>query len=618
MRHFPLKLLGMGWAYLLPIIALAQSSNFKTHTHATLLCDQQTITLNQTFEVGILLKMDKGWHTYYKDPGDSGLATRVQWTLPKGFVAGPIQWPKPKVIRVGGLISQGYEDEVLLITSIQAPATGYHSGQALRIEAEVEWLECRESCVPGSARLALPIKIMGRSTRASAESLALFKKYRALLEPENDSSSTVNPHSKTQGVPSKTKFPPSETSKSFFSFLGMAFLGGLILNLMPCVLPVLAIKILGFIKQSGHHSKETLSLGFLYGAGVLVSFWTLAALVIGLQSAGQLIGWGFQFQNPWFVMTMTLVVLIIALNFFGVFEFELPGFALGTAEKLISKSGRLGAFLNGVLATALATPCTAPFLAPALGFAFTQPGSGIIAIFTAAGIGLALPYILLAWNPSLLRWLPKPGVWMNHFRQGMGFPMLATLLWLLFALGNAPLAFHVAGWLLLTSLIIWMTSVLTRGNFLWILLAIVLVVTLAIPRLHEIISSPKPSKTSFVKEGIHWETWSSAALKQALATDRPIYLDFTADWCLTCQVNKKTSLDSTEIVRRFQQLRVLPLRGDWTHHDPEIAEAIRSYGRSGVPLNVLYPVDRSKPPILLPEILTPQTVLNALEQASAK
>ncbi len=609
----------LGW------IPLANAQSTRFHTIASLISEKRAVTLGESFDVGILLKMEPDWHTYWENPGDSGLPTSVEWKLPKGFTAGPIRWPKPKAITLGRLTSYGYEDEVLLLVHVQAPLQGYDHGQAVRLEGEVSWLECKDVCIPGSAIVFTTLRIGKVSENAPAQLTALFEKYRALIPGEN---LKFKARGAIKTISQQTSNFKLQTSNSLWRVLPAAFLGGLILNFMPCVLPVIAIKILGFVKQSHdapHHARR---LGWMFGLGVLVSFWILAALVIGLRLVGSQVGWGFQFQEPRFLIVMALVVTVVALNFFGVFEFELASDTLHTAGYLVSQEGYRGAFFNGVLATTLATPCTAPFLAPALGFAFSQNSLTIFAIFSTVGIGLALPYIVLAWDPKLLKWLPKPGAWMLRFKQAMGFPMLATSLWLIWILGTSygiNIAFLIAGWFMVISFVIWLVNILASGRFFWVALG--LVTTAVIGYLH--ISSSLLIPQSAVRKSvssslndpqsaIDWQPYSKSALEAALKTDRPIFIDFTADWCLNCQVNKQTSLEVPRVSQRIKELRVTTFLADWTRPNNEILEALRSFDQSGVPLYVIYPADRKKPPIILPQILTPQIVLDALNQAASK
>jgi thiol:disulfide interchange protein len=584
------------------------------HTHASLISERATTAPGDVFDIGILLKMDPGWHTYWKDPGDSGLATTIQWKLPQGFSADPIRWPKPKVLKSGNLTDYIYENEVLLLVKIHVPQSGLKVGDSVRLQAVVDWLECEESCVPQSANVELSIPIAAQPQNSSSEILSLFEKYRNQIPPDD-----YSPEPKTSALSQSpsTTLRPLASNVTLWEALFGAFVGGMILNLMPCVLPVIAIKILGFLKQSNENPKQVRRLGLLFSLGVMVSLWVLAIVVISFQAAGESVGWGFQFHDVRFILAMALVVVVVAMNFFGVFEFELDTRALNQAGQLASKQGNAGAFLNGVLATALATPCTAPFLAPALGFAFSQPAGIILLIFTLMGAGLCFPYIILAWQPALLKWLPKPGAWMVRFKQAMGFPMLATAFWLIWLIGsgygNQALAYTL-GWLLLSAFLLWLVSVIS-GRMIGILIALAVMSVIGFWKVAPIVSESEVQANSSDHSMVQWKSFSKKTLEESLKTDQMIFIDFTAKWCLTCQVNKKSSIEIPSVSDRFRELKVIPLLADWTRNDPEITEMLKSFGRSGVPLYVIYPLDRNRSPIVLSEILTPQMVLSALEEA---
>jgi thiol:disulfide interchange protein len=607
------------------------------HTKVKLISESKVITLGQTFDVGLLLNMDKDWHTYSKNPGDSGLPTSVNWTLPNGFIADEIQWPAAKPITAGGLTSYGYEDQVLLLIKIHVPSEGYHNGQAVIIKGKVNWLECHNICVPGTAEVSLPLRIGQKPELSSTGDLALFQKYRELIPPEasiTQPSSSINPLDPLANLPSFStnspaqhprirmlSQPPSQSLELFWKSLLGAFVGGMILNLMPCVLPVIAIKILGFVKQSNESPKKARHLGIFFALGVIVSFWALAFLVIALQAAGHQVGWGsIQFQEPRFLMAMALIVTLISLNFFGLFEIEAPSKIIQGAGNLSSRSGMTGAFLNGILATLLATPCTAPFLAQAVGFAFTQSPLFVFTTFSAAGIGLAFPYMILAWRPGLLRWLPKPGNWMIRFKQTMGFVMLATAIWLLFNLSSHSTAatFFFAGWLLFISFAVWFLSAFFERRMVPILIILTNISIAAFWHVSPMFAEMESTSMNQIQtDKIDWKPFSKSALQSALETHQPVFIDFTADWCLTCQVNKKVAIETEAVAQKIKDLHIIPFLADWTRRNDEITETLISFQRSGVPFYIIYPANRSKQPILLPEVLTPKIVLDALTEASA-
>jgi thiol:disulfide interchange protein DsbD len=400
-----------------------------------------------------------------------------------------------------------------------------------------------------------------------------------------------------------------------------AFVGGLLLNLMPCVFPVLSVKILGFAKQGGDDEHTIRRHGLTFGAGVLVSFWVLAGILLALRAAGSEIGWGFQLQSPLFVALMTMLFFGIGLNLLGVFE---------VGSQLMNWGGRLersasdtysGSFMSGVLATVVATPCTAPFMGAALGVALTLSTAGSLLVFTALGAGMAAPYVALSMTPSLLQRLPKPGAWMETLKQVLAFPMFAAAVWLLWVFGQqtgpSGMALLLLG-LLLLGLTGWTlgrwsalqvstrTRVITRTVAVLSLIG-ALVVTVLGAQSAPVANAARATTT----QDAEWQSFSPETVEQLRAEGRPVFIDFTAAWCLTCQVNKRTALSSEAVQQAAREKNVALVRADWTNRDPAITRALESHGRSGVPVYVLYKGDGSEPE-LLPEILTEQIVLDAL------
>lgn len=429
-------------------------------------------------------------------------------------------------------------------------------------------------------------------------------------------------------VPGSQVVPPAARSMVFW--MGLAVLGGFILNFMPCVLPVIALKILGFVGHGGSSKAETRKLGLLYGLGVWVSFLVLAGTVIGVKQAGMAASWGMQLQNPIMLVMLTTLVTLVALNLFGVFEITLAGNAMGAAGKLAAKEGAAGAFFNGVLATVLATPCTAPALGAALGFAFTQPPITIVVIFSCVAFGLAVPYVILCWEPAWLKFLPKPGVWMERFKIGMGFPMIATAVWLFtiasdFYGDGGDLWLGIFLVLVALSAWIWGTFVQRGSKHRGVAIGIALTVLLAacgwVLESELKWRSPAPSGSSNhdlrKPGGIPWEPWSPEAVAKARAEGRPVFVDFTAKWCLTCKLNKRRAIEKDVVRDKLKQINAVALVENSPVKSAEVVAELNRYGRAGVPLNLVYPKDPSKPPILLPElILTPDTVLEALDKAA--
>lgn len=402
-----------------------------------------------------------------------------------------------------------------------------------------------------------------------------------------------------------------------------AALGGLLLNVMPCVLPVISLKILSFVHQAGHDPRRTRLLGLMFGGGVLVSFWILVAAVAGIRATAEQIGWGFQFQSPGFVLAMSVIVLVFAMNLFGAFEISGPAFS-GSAA---GGQGPGGAFVHGVLATVLATPCTAPFLGTAIGFAFTQSLAVLFLAFTAVGVGLALPYVLLSWHPALLRWLPRPGGWMIRFKQAMGFVLLATVVWLLSILG-AQLGPEGVVWslvfLTIVAFAVWLLGEIaaTAGRFaraMWRLTALALIVGGYIWALEFELRWREPITPAGVEAvpagGIRWEQFSLAHLQTRVERGETVFVDFTADWCWSCKVNERTVLASSGVEERIRQLNVTPVKADWTTGNPEITRLLAKFGRVGVPFYAVFPAHRLTEPIALSEVITLASVINALDRA---
>ncbi len=422
--------------------------------------------------------------------------------------------------------------------------------------------------------------------------------------------------------------PPATADKSLWRMLLYAFIGGLILNVMPCVLPVISLKILGFVNQSKESPARVRLLGMLYGAGVVVSFLVLAGVVIGVKSAGELASWGMQMSNPQFVVLLTVLIMLVALNLFGLFEVTL-GSVGAAAGSVGTREGAGGAFFNGVLATVLATPCTAPFLAPALGFAFTQTAAVIVLMFVTVALGLAFPYIALSWNPKLLRFLPKPGLWMEKFKVAMGFPMLATAVWLFSVsieyYGGRVLWFGI--FLTVIAMAAWVFGEFfqrgtgRRGLALGIAGALTLggvVFGLEGQMQWRTPTDPLAAKAGVVQDfpgGIRWHRWSPEAVAKAREAGQPVLVDFTAKWCATCIWNKKTSIDIESVGAVMADKNFKAFRADYTRRPDYITEELRDRGRAGVPLVLVFPADKTRGPEMLPELLTADTVLNALNGA---
>jgi len=674
------------------------------NTTARLILSDSMVKPGQTVWAGVALKMNPGWHTYWRNSGDSGKPTEIKWTLPTGVTAGAVNWPVPEKNITVGLTTYVYHDDAVLLVPLTVPATA--SPGMLELKARIEFLECdvASSCIPGKANVSATLTI-GNESKPSRDA-TVFEDWRKKLpqvltnstartwweSPGTDDSrpliiewdateSAVEadffPYASEQfevsGATERVKSPEgkiqirklvkklegdwpttlsgvllSRTGKdaplaafeaklaigktpvqqraaaplrSILPMLGFAFLGGLILNIMPCVLPVIALKVLGFVNQAKETPQRVRRLGLVYGAGVLVSFLVLAGIAIGVQQAGGLAGWSTAFQNPQFRVLITVLMTLVALNLFGVFEITLSGGAMGAASQLTAKEGGAGAFFNGVLATVLATPCTAPFLGVAIGFAFTQPPLIVVLMFIAVGLGLAAPFVALCWQPGWLKFLPKPGAWMERFKVAMGFPMLATAMWLFWLTGTRlgkTGVLWLGLFLIVLALAAWVFGEFVqrgtrrRGLAVAICLGFVAIGYGAI--LEKQLQWRAPLAKA--KGGIDWKTWSPEAVEKARHEGHPVLVDFTADTCLNCQLNKITSLEIEATRARLKAIDAVPFLADFTDENPAIARELQRYGRAGVPLVLVYPKDASKPPIVLPAVLTPSIVLEALDRAA--
>ena len=479
--------------------------------------------------------------------------------------------------------------------------------------------------------LALRVPIAGQEVLAAA---TLNVRTAAQVAAAAPASGVTPPTLAQQAAPIPVAEAPAETGPvfSFLTsapiqsgegslayFLMLAFLGGLILNIMPCVLPVISLKVLGFVRQSGESPRRRLNLGLMFGVGVLVSFAALAFATIAVTAAGDQAGWGFQMTQPRFVMVLAAIVLAFALSLFGVFTIELPGSAANKVAQGAQGEGYGGSFMNGVLATLLATPCTAPFLAPAAAFLLQRSAPVILLFFLTVGAGLAAPYIILAANPRLLRWMPKPGRWMETLKQLMGFALVATLIWLLWVLGaqvGNDALLMVMAWLVLVAFACWLLgrAASRRGQRAAWIAAILLVGGGYL--LPEGAVRPAAASASADDAGIPWEPFSIERVEELAASGKTVFLDFTADWCVTCKANERLVLETAPVRKALRDNQIVALRGDWTNGDPTISRVLETFGSSGVPLYVIFPGGSPGEPIVLPSALTRDLVVNQLNAAA--
>jgi len=427
----------------------------------------------------------------------------------------------------------------------------------------------------------------------------------------------------TPSIVSAARPPPV---RGIFTFLLFGFLGGMILNLMPCVLPVISLKIFGFIQQAGQSRQKILRSGIAFTVGIFAWFIALALLLIALKATGRDVTWGgFQFTNAYFVLVLSVIVLVFALNLFGVFEISLPQSMTRGLLSTTERKDDLGSFFQGVFATVLATPCTAPFLGTALGFAFSQSPVVILAMFVAIAAGMSAPYFLLSAQPAWLRFLPRPGPWMTHMKQFMGFLLLATLLFLLYVLG-AQRGLEGAIWascfLLVISVACWMkgafvvptASAAKRGVA--VVLMLMLVLMSGIYFIGDKFHSANIASADSRLRG-DWQAFTPERLQAELEQGHPVFVDFTAAWCLTCKFNEANVLESHDVRDAFQRRGIVKLKADWTNGDPVITKLLQQFGRPGVPLYVLYP-GKIGEPIVFPELLTKSMVLEKLDSATHK
>jgi thiol:disulfide interchange protein/DsbC/DsbD-like thiol-disulfide interchange protein len=730
----PISLLQRVAAMLASVLALGISSLadaaevVKTpHVEAQLVARHTTFQPGKPIEAALRLKIIDHWHTYWRNPGDSGLPTKLKWTLPEGFTAGEIQWPYPKKLPLGPLMNFGYEGEVLHLVNIQTPATFPRSAK-ITLKAKADWLVCADVCIPeegvvslslvatdkvpaldsaweasfARSRASLPdqtlrdvsVAIEGMiatikvKTQAAVDtagvafyplrddvmanaSKQIFSKTPdgfaltvALADPKNNDLKTLDgvlvaeeadKHAVTWGttvaggggisaravsisapvvylagtkaskssndgiIQAKTPANPRPDLSLALALL-LAFLGGLVLNLMPCVFPVLGIKVMGFVENAHGESRLLRRQGAAYFVGVLLSFMALAGLMLALRGAGQSIGWGFQMQEPLFVGALAVLFFVMALNLSGVFEFGTSIQAVaGDAEQRAQSNPLVGALISGVLATVVATPCMAPGLGASVGFTLSQSAPIALLVFVAIAVGLALPVSLLSFFPALLRYLPKPGAWMDTFKQVMAFPLYGTVVWLVWILGaqtgNDGVAALLAG-LTVLALAGWVYGRMqTRKPVAAVAVGLALAAAglwFAWTGASAVAPTPEPAAGSAASSASpsDWVPFSTERIAALRNDGKSVFVDFTATWCITCQVNKRVALNDEAVVAQMKTRNVVRMKADWTRKDPAITAALAAFGRNGVPLYVLYP-PRGEP-VILPELLTPTLVLDAI------
>ena len=681
-------ILAIAWL-LLATLCPAAAQDAGPNVRVRLVAEDSAVAPGGTVAVALAQDIRPGWHTYWINPGDAGAATEMKWNLPPGWSATPIQWPTPKRLPVGPLMDYGYEGRPWLLQQLKVP-DNVKPGDTVVLKVAVDWLACKDVCVPEDAVLNLPLKIgdttladphvagdfaLARSllpvtspwnvTYALGTTLDIYAAAPALAEahpvdvvffPEEsnilDGDAEQKPDFTKDGLILRLKLA-SKTTKVAGPLAGVlvlkssdgstqalnisassrpmpdaavssdeadagvtllvailsAFVGGLILNAMPCVLPILAMKALALVGHNGRGQGEASREGLAYSAGAILSFLAFGLMIVLLRQGGAAVGWGFQLQNPVAVAGFALLIFAVGLNLSGVFE--VGSIALG--GRLANRGGSLGAFFTGVLAVAVAAPCTAPFMAAALGFALTQSLAAAMLIFLSLGVGFALPFLILALWPSALAFLPKPGTWMLRLKQFLAFPMYAAAAWLAWVLAQQAGPNGVAVLLIAMvalSLAVWLWSVTRdlsvrgRGAGAVAACAILIAIVCGLTTISAGIASPSASAEA--------DTFTDAKLAALRAAGRPVFVDATASWCITCLVNEKGVLSRAPVKDAFARRQVAYLVADWTNRNAAVTEMLDANGRSGVPL-YLYYAPGAAAPVILPQILTESAILSVID-----
>ncbi len=683
------------------------------HVEAELVAADNALVPGGRTTLALRLKLAPGWHTYWLNPGDSGLPTTLAWTLPEGVAAGPIQWPAPKALPAGPLLNYGYEDEVLHLVDRagraraccrragdpQGPrrlarlqgdlhprrrgsradaARGEHGfarralerpdcGHAGRASAPVAGLARRcagrghahqadddagrrngkaagtlrffpfeadriEPSAPqqvgsdGATReIVLPVssafagryeRVAGVLTASDGLGSGASEVKAAVIDVplSGTIAAGARPATPTASLDLAPAASPTTSGNGISLALALLFAlgGGVLLNLMPCVFPVLSIKVLGFARH--HDSKATMRAeAMAFASGVLLTFLALGFVLFGLRAAGEQLGWGFQLQSPGVVTVLALLFFALALNLSGVFEFG--QFAPSGVAGWTSRNRTLDAFGSGVLAVVIASPCTAPFMGAALGFALAGTALTTLLVFGALGVGMALPFALLAWFPAWRRRLPRSGPWLAHFKQLLAFPLYATVIWLAWVLGaqrDNDAVVRLLFALLALGFVLWTWRIVRGGGPRgWMIAGVAALAAGVVVAAPLFAGEGEPAaRTARLSDSGGWDAYTPAKVSELQAAGRTVFVDFTAAWCVTCQVNKRLVLETADTRAAFARSGVALLRADWTRRDAVITEALARLGRNGVPAYVVY--RPGQPPQLLPEILSRQVVLDAI------
>ena len=657
-------------------LIFSDAKYFASDSNIELISETYSIQSGNDFLVGIKFKLEKNWHTYWENPGDAGEGASIEWNLPRGVKASAILWPGPERIPVDPLMTFGYHDEVVLLTKISTDGVltfplnikaqvGWFTCKDICIpqEGNVDILieegsfyssdhqkeiQLYSEKVPDKFSQNYRVERLDNKYFLQTDiddgehfnEVYFFPKEYGLTDYSEDQVYEKNQNSfilevksseadlnlsEFQGVIEavnengrsyyEISYPLSGDSsyekQSIFLLLIFAFIGGLILNIMPCVFPILSIKILRFVEHSENSSTQTYKFGLFYTLGVVLSFLLIALMLLALKSSGENIGWGFQLQYP--LVISILFYLFIALGFMFMSSLVF-GSQFGQLSNLAQvKNESLESFLTGILAVVVASPCTAPFMGSAIGFALLQPSGNSLLIFVSLGLGFALPYLILSIKPTLLSFLPKPGAWMETFKQFMAFPMWASALWLLWVLSgqvdsDTVLLVLIGG--LIISLSLWLIEKNTSETK-WIKWIVRLFVFILISVSVWILPTQYSSDDGVNQTDL---VFSEELLNQYRSNNELVFLNFTADWCITCKVNERVALKSQRVVELMERRNIRYIEADWTRKDSVIAKKLEEYGRTGVPLYLLYP-SKGKP-IILPEILTEDILLEYLNELS--
>jgi thiol:disulfide interchange protein/DsbC/DsbD-like thiol-disulfide interchange protein len=695
--------------------ALSGSVVATDNVKAKLISEVSAIAPGQVFWVALELDIRDGWHTYWRNPGDSGEATKLTWQLPPGFTAGGIVWTAPHRFEIAPLVNYGYAKHAMHLVQITA-AKDLKAGAPVLLAAKASWLVCSDVCIPESADLQLQLPVSAQPGGIDPAVSALFNAARSELPSAQPAATTARIQGDQLVIALGQEWGatlPQITSLAFFPYdeggieyaapqrltrtkdgvelsmkigyqppkaglirgvlvateqsagsqtvpieiaaefsgagaaelkpgprfvpmthaaekpasslpvlIMLAVLGGMILNLMPCVFPVLSIKAIGLVEQAKKHPAAVRTKGLVFAAGVISSMLCLAAVLLVLRAGGEQIGWGFQLQSPLFVTLMVYLLFAVGLNLSGVFE--IGGGLAGVGDSLTQGEGYRAAFFTGVLTTLVATPCTAPFMAAAVGAALTQSTLFALCIFAALGFGLSLPYLLLSFAPFLRRALPKPGAWMDTLKQVFAFPIYASAAWLLWVLAQQTSAIGLGAALAGTILIALAAWAYKKSNSssggpraaVLITAVLALLIAIVLP-LRFANTAQAAAGTASAKPGEdEWQPYSAARVAELNAAGKPLLVNFTANWCLTCLVNERNAFSDAAVQAIFRDKKVTLMKGDWTNRDPAITQALSAFGRAGVPLYVVYNSKRgSSEPLILPQILTAGVVQSAFADA---